>query len=158
MKKCVSLQPEKLKRMAKYKQIVIPEVSTKEWITLSASDVREKLNNEYRTRYIGKKVINQCLGITVEFESTGARKTAHGSAIYSKKACLVGVLDQLIRYAEYSNWGDRKPQDIARVIGYLNFKVKVRIDGKMEYVHLVIRVCNDGRFHYAMEVNKIISR
>ena len=144
--------------MAKYKQTVIPEVSTKDWATLIASEVRERLNNEYRARYIGKKVVNQALGITVEFESTGARKTAHGSAVYSKKACLVSVLDQLIRYAEYSNWGDRKTQDIARVIGYLNFKAKVKIDGKMEHVHLVIRVCNDGRFHYAMEVNKIISR
>ena len=142
----------------KYKQTVIPEASTAGWITLTASGVREKLSNEYRTRYNGKKVVNQSLGITVEFESTGARKTAHGSAVYSKKACLVSVLDQLIRYAEYSNWGDRKPSDIARVIGYLNFKAKVKIDGKMEHTHLVVRVCNDGRFHYAMEVNKIISR
>lgn len=141
--------------MAKYKQTVIPEASTKEWITLTASEIRAKLNNEYRTRYIGKKVVNQSLGITVEFESTGARKTAHGSAVYSKKACLISVLDQLIRYAEYSNWGDRKPNDITRVIGYLNFKAKVKIDGKMKHVHLVVRVCNDGRFHYAIEVNKI---
>jgi len=144
--------------MAKYKQTVIPEASTKEWAMLTASEVREKLDNEYRARHIGKKVVNQALGITVEFESTGARKTAHGSATYSKKACLVSVLDQLVRYAEYSNWGDRKPQDITRVIGYLNFKAKVKIDGKTEHAHIVVRVCNDGRFHYAMEVNKIISR
>jgi hypothetical protein len=144
--------------MAKYKQTVIPETSTKDWITLTKNEVRERLYNEYRERYYGKKIINQSLGITVEFEYAGARKTSHGSAVYSKKACLITVLDKLIRYAEYSNWGDRKNTDDPHVIGYLNFKVKVKIDEKVEHVHLVIRVRNTGRFHYAMEVNKIKNR
>jgi hypothetical protein len=50
--------------------------------------------------------------------------------------------------------GGRKPTDGNFVIGYLNFKAKVRIDGKLEHVHLIIRVRNTGKFHYSMEVNK----
>ena len=144
--------------MAKYKQTVIPEASTKEWATLTAKDVREKLYDEYRSRYYGKKVVNLSLGITVEFEHDGANKVSRGAAIYSKKACLISILGKLIKYAEYSNWGDRKAKDTPRVIGYMNFKAKVRIDGKMEYVHLVIRVSNRGKFHYDLEVNKVVSR
>jgi hypothetical protein len=144
--------------MKKYKQTVIPETSTKEWLPLTRMELRAKLFNEYRTRYYGKKVINQSLGITVGFELEGARKTSHGSAAYSKKACLITVLDKLIRYAEFTNWGEPKATDPSYVIGFLNFKAKVKIDGKLELVHLVIRVRNTGKFHYVMEVNQIKNR
>jgi hypothetical protein len=144
--------------MKKYKQTIIPETSTKDWTQLSVPEVRRKLFDEYRRRYYGKKVINQCLGITIEFEREGARKTGYSNPTYSKKACLITILDQLIHYAEYNNWGDCKPTDPDHVIGFLNFKVKVRIDGVLEYVHLVIRVRNNGKFHYSMEVNKMKNR
>jgi hypothetical protein len=42
--------------MKKYKQTVIPEVSTKEWVQLSVPEVRRKLFDEYRRRYYGKKL------------------------------------------------------------------------------------------------------
>jgi hypothetical protein len=144
--------------MKKYKQTVIPEASTKEWSGLTRMELRTQLFNEYRTRYYGKKVINQSLGITVEFELEGARKTSHGSAAYSKKACLVTVLDKLIRYAEFTNWGAPKETDPSYIIGFLNFKAKVKIDGQLEQVHLVIRVRNTGKFHYVMKVNKVKNR
>jgi len=144
--------------MKKYKQTVIPEVSTDDWKHLSVDQVREKLFNEYRNRYKGKKVVNQDLGICVKFEVSGARKVSHGTATYSKKACLISVLDQLIEYAEYNNWGNRKEKDPPNVVGYFNFKAKVKIDGKIEHIRLVIRLRNDGKFHYSMEVNKKTSR
>ena len=93
------------------------------------------------------------MNIPVSFDRIGAKKTGFGGSIYPKKACLVEILDKLIRYAEYNNWGDRKDKDDIRVIGYMNFKVKAFIDGKMEYVHLYITVRNNGSFHYSLEVN-----
>jgi hypothetical protein len=140
--------------MGKYRQKVIPSASTAEWRTLNIAMLHKKMYAEYRSRYDGKNVVNQHLGITIGFETGSAKKTALGSAAYSKKACLVSVLDQLLCYAEYNNWGDRKAKDPANVIGFFNFKAKVRIDGKLEHVHLVVRVRKDGKFHYAMEVNK----
>ncbi|MDR1406335.1 MAG: hypothetical protein LBI89_03940 [Prevotellaceae bacterium] len=142
--------------MKKYRQTVIPEASTKAWSGLSKYATQKKVFDYYKANYLlnGKHVINQDLGISVAFERKGAEKTSFGGFIYSKKACLVEILDKVIRYAEYSNWGDRKPQDIPTVLGYLNFKVKVRIDGIMEHVHLVIRVNNSGKFHYSMDINK----
>ena len=140
--------------MKKYKQTVIPQAFTAEWKNMPVKEFHEKVSTYYRTRYQGKcRVINQHLGIVVEFDREGVNKTSYGGHLYTKKACLVEVLDKMIRYAEYNNWGNRKPTDKPTVIGYLNFKVKVKIDGKMEYVHLVIRVTNNGKFHYSMEVN-----
>jgi len=144
--------------MAKYKQTVIPETFTDEWVKLTTLELRNQAFEEYRVRFFNKKIVNQALGISIGFEREGARKTSHSSPVYSKKACLISVLDQLLRYAEYSCWGDRKPTDPAYVIGFLNFKAKVRIDGKLEHVRLAVRVRNDGQFrcafHYSMEVNK----
>ena len=144
--------------MKKYKQTIIPEASTEAWVKLKRNEVSVKAYEEYRTRYLSKKVVNQHLGITIGFEHEGARKMSHGGTVYSKKACLIMVLDQLVRYAEYSNWGNPKPTDPYYVIGFLNFKAKVRIDGKIEHVHLVVRVRKDGKFrcsfHYSLEVNK----
>ena len=140
--------------MAEYKQTVIPEASTEGWATLAANEVRKKVFSEYSTRYFGKKITNLSLGISVEFEYDGARKTSNGGALYSKKACLIGVLDKLIKYAEYTHWGDRKEKDPKWVVGFLNFKVKVKIDGKLEQVSLFIRVSNKGKFHYSIEVDK----
>ncbi|MCL2414997.1 MAG: hypothetical protein FWC94_07120 [Bacteroidales bacterium] len=137
-----------------YKQTVIPEVSTENWKNMPIKAFHEKVSNYYRMHYQGKcRIINQHLGIAVEFDRSGANKTSHGGHLYAKKACLLEVLDKVIRYAEYSNWGERKITDSPTVIGYLNFKVKVKIDGKIEHVHLIIRVTNNGKFHYSMEVN-----
>ena len=141
--------------MKKYKQTIIPEAFTKEWSGLGKYATQKKVFEYYKTHYLnGKHVINQHLGITIEFERKGAEKTSFGGYVYPKKACLVTILDKLIRYSTYNNWGDRKPQDIPTILGYLNFKVKVRIDGIIEDVHLVIRVNTCGKFHYSLDVNK----
>ncbi|MDR1406334.1 MAG: hypothetical protein LBI89_03935 [Prevotellaceae bacterium] len=139
--------------MKKYRQTVIPEASTKEWSGLTLFSARKKMFDYYKNYYTGVKVINKDIGITVEFERAGNKKTSYGGYLYPKKACLVAILDKLIRYAEYSNWGERKEKDESFVIGYLNFKVKVRIDGIVEYVHLVIRVRNTGKFQYSIDLN-----
>jgi hypothetical protein len=140
--------------MEKYRQAAIPEAYTKEWTGLSVLATRKKLFEYYQAHYVnGSRVINQHLGIAVEFDRIGLKKASYGGSMYPKKACLVEVLDKLIRYAAYSNWGERKSSDNPHVIGYLNFKVAVRIDGKLEHIHLVVRVSNKGKFHYSMEVN-----
>jgi len=140
--------------MKKYKQTIIPEVSTEKWEISPAKELRNAVSDYYRARYQGKKrVVNQHLGIAIEFDRTSVKKTSYGGNIYPKKACLVEVLDTLIRYAKYSNWGERKVTDKPIVIGYLNFKAKVKINGILEHVRLAIRVTNNGKFHYSMEVN-----
>ncbi|MCL2682624.1 MAG: hypothetical protein FWE63_03935 [Bacteroidales bacterium] len=144
-----------MKKAKKYKQTIIPEVHTDEWETLSVYESRQKIFDYYCKHYKGKKnVINQHLGICVKFNQRGARKSSFGTGIYPKKKCLVEILDKMIEYAKYSNWGERKTTDPIDVIGYLNFKVKVKIDKKTEFIHLVIQVTNGGKFHYVQEINR----
>jgi hypothetical protein len=140
--------------MKKYKQTIIPEASTKEWSGMSAYATRKKAFDYYNMHYSGrKKIRNKSLNILVSFDRIGAKKTSFGGYIYPKKACLVEVLDKLIRYAEYNNWGERKATDAPNVVGFLNFKAKVYIDGKIEHVHLVVILRNDASFHYSIEIN-----
>jgi hypothetical protein len=76
--------------------------------------------------------------------------------MYSKKAAVAMCLPELLKYSEYNNFGNRKESDSETVIGYLNFKGKCFIDGKKETVHLVVQFHKGGKFHYSIEVNKII--
>jgi hypothetical protein len=140
--------------MKKYKQTIIPEVSTEKWSGMSAFETRKKVFDYYNLHYPGnKKIRNKSLNILVSFDRIGAKKTSIGGHIYPKKACLIEVLNGLIRCAEYNNFGERKPTDAPNVVGFLNFKAKVCIDGKIEHVHLVLVLRNDGSFHYSMEIN-----
>jgi hypothetical protein len=140
--------------MLKYEQTTIPEASTEGWTGLKPLATRKKVFEYYKAHYLnGSRIINQHLNIAVDFERSGADKTSFGGHIYPKKACLVEILDKLIRYAAFSNWGNPKENDLPSVVGYLNFKVKAKIDGALEHIHLVVRLTNNGRFHYSMEVN-----
>jgi len=147
-----------MKQTKKYKQTFIPEISTERWENLPLREVQKKMTEHYRAKYPNtRKVVNQHLGIKVGFESAGLTKTCKGGSNYPAKNCLIEILDKLIRYAEFNNFGDRKPKDKQNVLGYLNFKVKVKINGEIEYIHLTIRITNrsEGRFtfHYSMSVN-----
>ena len=138
----------------KYKQKITPSTTTENWTDLSAKETRKKVFRYYKTNYQNKlSVYNEALGIEIKFDRTGSNKMSFGGKIYPAKACSVEILDQLLQYAEYSNWGERKSNDAADVKGYLNFKAKAFIDNKIEYLHLVLRVKNDGSYHYSLEIN-----
>lgn len=98
---------------------------------------------------------NLSLGIDVEFERIGSDKTAYGGKIYPAKACLIDILPQLIEVAEYANWGNRKEKDPDNVVGYLNFKCQVLIDGETRHTRIAVRLKNTGKFHYSIEVNLV---
>jgi hypothetical protein len=140
--------------MKKNVQKTIPVVSTEKWKHLPKNELVKNAYDLYVSKLSGKEVINADLGIAVKFTKWTAKKTTKGSALYYKKAAVIEVLGDLVQYAEFSNWGNRKNSDKDSVIGYLNMKVKVEIDGILEHIHLVIQVKNNGKFQYTMEVNK----
>lgn len=83
-----------------------------------------------------------------------ARQASEG-AMYLKKMVAINDLPLLLRVAEYSNFGERKETDNPEVIGFLNFKAKMVIDGKNEYVRIAVQFCRGGKFFYNAEINKI---
>ena len=64
------------------------------------------------------------------------------------------MLPDLIKYAEYNNWGNPKATDGPNIIGYLNFKCKCMIDGKKENIRLAVQFQKGGKYYYNIEINK----
>jgi hypothetical protein len=99
-------------------------------------------------------IINDDLFIPVTISVKSCRKTAYGEAMYMKKAAVSRILPEIVKYATYNNFGERKSGDSASVIGYLNFKCFCVIDGKKECVRLSVQFQKGGKFYYNIEVNK----
>ena len=136
------------------KQKVIPETSILDFKDMSNKQLRDWCKNHYEN-YIGSTVKNDNIGIVIEFKRRGRKKTSHGSYMSKKKASVVKILKDVLQCAVYSNWGDRKATDPEDVIGYLNFKCKVRVDGVVSHFVLNVQLCsvNNGRycFHYSLD-------
>jgi hypothetical protein len=136
----------------RYRQKYIPEI-TSEWNTKTSKDLRKSVSKWYRKNLAGKIITNKCLSIPINFSVTGGKKLAMGGAIYLHKAELVRILPDILEHATYNNWGDKKLKDSAIVIGYLNFKCKVRIDNIEKHVRIAVRMQKDGRLYWNHEVN-----
>lgn len=134
--------------MSKYRQKIIPEVKVQTYRNL-----RQYVRDYYAANVQGKTVVNEDIGLTIYFGSDGKAELAHGRAMYASKAALVQCLPTLLKVAEYSNFGTRKDKDEKNVFGYANFNAKVRIDGKIEHIHIAVKVKTNGKAYYSHEVN-----
>ena len=139
--------------MVKYKQTVIPE-ATSIWHDSTQQELRRLVLDYVKKHFKGVVVRNLSLDIPIIISVTSGRKTALGGAMYRKKAELVRVLPAIIRVAQYNNFGARKATDNPSVIGYLNFKAKCKLDGKVEHVRLAVQFQRGGKYYYNVEVNK----
>jgi hypothetical protein len=137
--------------MSNYNQKQIPETYTHYFASMNKEAMRKYVRSYYNQHFQGKRVINEDLKIPIEFIGKGKKKTAYGAAMYSKKAAAVLVLHQIVKYAKYTNWGERKITDPKEVIGYYNFKVKVKIDGAICFFALNIQVCIKGKYQYSID-------
>ena len=138
------------------KQIVIPSCTTPAlWKTCTTADLKKEIKKYYQLHLQGKSVVNQCLGHRITLSAQGKNKITNGGAIYNKKAAVLLILPDLLRYAVYSNFGQRKPTDPTNLIGYFNFKAKCKIDGKVEYVRIAVLVYKDGKIYFNHEINII---
>lgn len=138
--------------MTSYRQKIIPNTSVNSLLNFNKSDLQKFIRTYYHEKFQNKiKVINEDLNIIIEFIGEGKRKSAYGGAMNIKKAAAILILDQLLTFAKYSNWGERKQTDKKTVIGYLNFKVKLKIDGIRKHFALNVQLRNDGKFHYSLD-------
>ena len=103
----------------------------------------------------GKIVVNRHLNIPLYFTRKGRGKISYGGSKYQKKFALLQCLDKLSEVAVFNNFGERKAKDASSVKGYLNFKAKVFIDGKLENVRITFAMFDDGKIYYNHEVSII---
>jgi hypothetical protein len=111
------------------------------------------LQKFYAEHLQGKSVVNQHLGIRIRFNATGKSELAHGRAIHKNKSAVVKCLFKLLEVAEYNNFGNRKTTDSPSVLGFYNFKAKVKIDGEIHSVRISVVITKDLKAYYNHEIS-----
>ena len=127
------------------KYLYIPEINS-ELNGLTKSELRTYILDYYKQNLKGIEVVNNDTGITIRFSMTSGRKTAMGEAMYQRKAEIIRTLPELVKYALYNNFGHPKETDSPEIIGYLNFKGRCVIDGKLKMSELLYNFKNKPSF------------
>ena len=140
----------------KYKQKTIPEILTSSLLFKGLS--RAKLNlfvsAFYEKNLRNKTITNLHTGYEIKITRQGVNKITKGSSLYPFKAIVLIKLLELIKYAEFSNFGPPKESDPKELFCYVNFKVKCRIDKKIQHFRISCKVDKNGRIFYNHEKNK----
>ena len=121
----------------------VPEVSTERFKKMKVNELRAFTLKYYNLFLKGDKAVIEKHLKEVSFTTKAGRKIAHGEAMYSAKAAVIAQLKTLIKNSTYNNWGDRKPQDSPNILGYLNFKSKITIDGEKRHLRISVIVDKD---------------
>ena len=127
----------------------VPEVSTERFKQMSVPELREYTLEYYLENYGGKSISKNFFkedNIQIEFFNTAGKKLQ--KPIYKEKVAVLEHLESLIKNSTYNNWGNRKESSPPNIIGYLNFKAKVTIDGEKRHVRISIAVDRDRKFRF----------
>ena len=122
-----------------------PEISTDTFKDMKVSELRAFTLSYYLTHLKGKKVAIKNHLKEVIFTTKAGRKIAKGEAMYKEKAAVIERLEELIKNSTYNNWGSRKTQDNPNILGYLNFKSKLTIDGEKRHVRIAISLTRERK-------------
>jgi hypothetical protein len=112
---------------------------------MKVSELRAFTLSYYLTHLKGKKVAIKNHLKEVIFTTKAGRKIAKGEAMYKEKAAVIERLEELIKNSTYNNWGSRKTQDSPNILGYLNFKSKLTIDGEKRHVRIAISLTRERK-------------
>ena len=127
----------------------VPEVSTERFKQMSVPELREYTLEYYLENYGGRSLSKKFFkeeDIHIEFFNTAGKKLQ--KPIYKEKVAVLEHLESLIKNSTYNNWGNRKESSPPNIIGYLNFKAKVTIDGEKRHVRISIAVDRDRKFRF----------
>lgn len=118
------------------------KIDTEKFKNMSVPDLR-KFTFDYYNQKLKKKdnVFIKNRLQKVDFIGDGARKIL--KPMYSAKAAVIEHLEELIKNSTYNNFGERKSNDPPNIIGYLNFKSKLIVDGDKRHVRVSLRLDRD---------------
>ncbi|WP_394907512.1 hypothetical protein [uncultured Mesonia sp.] len=128
-------------------------IGIKNQIKISTENFKEFSTPELRAfilKYYNLFLKNKTLAIKnslqkVELLSRAGRKISKGSAAYKAKAAVIEHFEVVLKNSTYNNWGEPKPKDSPDLLGYMNFKSKVNIDGKNRHVRISVEVFKDKK-------------
>ena len=125
--------------MSKYKQTVIPEVDDKQFTGMRLGELKKFVKKFYNQKLKGKIVVNQHKGVTIKFGREGIRHLLYARRAGYVKLKAVVSLSEMLQYAGYSNFQNADDDDPPEILGYLNFKVKAKVEGKTQTFRIVIK-------------------
>ena len=119
-------------------------------VTSSAeiSLLKKEMKSFYNTHLKGKTVKNKDKGINVILSRVGRDHVLYARAAGFEKLIAFKKLDEMIREAEYCDFQEPDADDGKHILGYMNFKVNVCINGDVLLFHIVVRLTKDGKFFY----------
>lgn len=120
-------------------------ISTDDFKKMTVSELRKYTLKYYLDNLKGNKTAIKNHLKEIIFTGTAGKKIAKGGAMYSEKAAVIEHLEELVKNSTYNNWGNRKKNDPKNVLGYLNFKSKIEIDGKKRHVRIAIILTKDRK-------------
>ncbi|MDR0814146.1 MAG: hypothetical protein LBN37_00175 [Bacteroidales bacterium] len=126
-------------------KIVQPKVTTKTEI----ANLRVSVKQFYNDHLKGKTVVNQDKGISVIFSRGGRDHVLYGRGIGFEKLIAITKLDDMVRNAKFCNFKNPDDDDdVKKIVGYMNFKVPVDINGQICHFRIVVRITMEGKFFY----------
>ncbi|WP_394760069.1 hypothetical protein [Flavobacterium sp.] len=130
------------------------EISTETFKKMSVTELRNFTIDYYNKNLKGKKVAIKNALKEVFFTANAGRKIL--KPIYSEKVAVIEHLEELIKNSTYNNFGLRKNSDSKDVLGFLNFKSKITIDGIKRHVRIsvILDIQRKTKFK-SFEVGKI---
>ena len=117
------------------------QINTDKFKSMSVLELRKFTFDYYNKNLKGNKAKIKDHLKEVSFISDSGRKIL--KPMYKEKAAAIEHIEDLIKNSSYNNWGDRKANDNPTVLGYLNFKSKVVIDGIKRHVRIAITLNRD---------------
>ncbi len=115
-------------------------VSSEHFKKMKVSELRQFTLDYYNKFLRGKKVLVEKSLHCIEFVGPAGRKIAKGGAMYKEKAAIIERFEEIVKNSTYNNWGAPKKGDPKDVLGYLNFKSKLIIDGQKRHVRIAVVV------------------
>jgi|GEM_PF-4428096 len=117
--------------------------SSDRFAKMTVSELRKFTLDYYKKFLNGKTVLVEKTLHQIDFVNRSGGKIARGGAMYKEKAAVIERFEELVKKSTYNNWGDRKNTDTKDVLGYLNFKSKLTVDGKKRHVRISVTVYKD---------------
>lgn len=120
-------------------------ISTEKFKDFSRPQLRSFMLEYYNNFLKDKTVSIENSLKKVELLNRAGRKISKGSAVYKAKTAVIQHLEDIIKNSTYNNWGEPKATDSKDLLGYMNFKSKMTIDGEKHHVRIVIELFKDRR-------------
>lgn len=132
-------------------------LNTKQFEGKSRREITDFAISFYQHRIQGLSIRNEDIGVEIEFNRIGRKKSAQPLMGPIKAAAIIH-LPYLLKNAHYNNWGKLKRKHKIKhptSIGFMNFKVAVKVDGKIQSFRISVLMRSENKFQYDFHEDSI---